>query len=83
MDSEEVKSHIRHIIGRVAGLDPSRIGDTDEFRKDLGLDSLHLLEIFTDVDLAFKLELPDESYFNVNSVSALASLVLTKSPSTQ
>jgi acyl carrier protein len=59
----------------VAGLDPKRIGDEAMLRDELKLDSLSLLEIGVDVDLAFKLELPDERYKEINSIPAMVSLV--------
>ncbi len=40
-----------------------------------GRDSLSRLEIGVDVDYAFKLKLPDESYRGIDGVSALVDLV--------
>ena len=68
MNSVEIRTRIKQIIGNVAGMDPGRIGDDDHFRDDLSLDSLSLLEIGVDVDMAFQLGLPDESYKAVDSL---------------
>ena len=57
-DAAEIRDRIKQIIANVAGLDPERIGDEARLRDELKLDSLSLLEIGVDVDLAFKLELP-------------------------
>lgn len=78
MDVETVKTRIKEIIGNVTGLDATRIQDHDDFRDDLNLDSLMLIEIGVEVDMAFKLELPDERYQHINSVSAAAELVLER-----
>ena len=78
MDAEIVKAKIKEIISDVAGLDATRIQDHDDFRDDLSLDSLLLIEIGVEVDLAFKLELPDERYQHVRSVSAAVELVLER-----
>lgn len=78
MDAEIVKARIKEIIGNVAGLDATTIQDDDDFRDDLSLDSLALLEIMVDVDLAFQLELPDERYQHVRTVSAAAELVMER-----
>lgn len=78
MDAEIVKARIKEIIGEVAGLDAARIQDHDDFRDDLNLDSLLLIEIGVEVDMAFKLELPDERYQHISSVSAAAELVLER-----
>jgi acyl carrier protein len=72
---EDIRSRIKQIIANVAGLNPSRIGDDSTLRDDLKLDSLSLLEIGVDVDLAFKLELPDEHYKEVDSLPAMVELV--------
>ena len=74
-NAEEIRSRIKQIIANVAGLNPSRIPDEATLRDELKLDSLSLLEIGVDVDLAFKLELPDERYKEVDSLPAMVSLV--------
>lgn len=75
MHSDEIRGKIKQIIGNVAGMDPGRIGDEDHFRNDLNLDSLSLLEIGVDVDLAFQLGLPDEHYKQIDSLPAMVGLV--------
>lgn len=72
---EEIRFKIKEIIGRVSGLDPGRIADEATLREDLNLDSLSLLEISVDVDLAFKLELQDERYKEIDSLPAMVALV--------
>lgn len=78
MEAVEIRGRIKQIIANIAGLDPARIGDEDTFRDDLKLDSLSLLEIGVDVDLAFKLELPDESYKEIDSLPAMVNLIQTR-----
>lgn len=73
--AEEIRNRIKQIIANVAGLNPSRITDDATLRDELKLDSLSLLEIGVDVDLAFKLELPDERYKEIDSLPAMVSLV--------
>lgn len=75
MEAVEIRTQIKQLIGKVAGLDPARIGDDDKLRDDLKLDSLSLLEIGVDVDLAFKLELPDERYKEIDSLPGMVALV--------
>jgi acyl carrier protein len=75
MEAAEIRGRIKQIIANIAGVDPTRIGDDDTFRDDLKLDSLSLLEIGVDVDLAFKLELPDERYKEIDSLPAMVHLV--------
>ncbi|HYN22546.1 MAG TPA: acyl carrier protein [Thermoanaerobaculia bacterium] len=75
MNPEEIRDRIKQIIGNVAGLDPKRINDGDHFRDDLHLDSLSLLEIGVDVDMAFQLGLPDERYKEIDSLPNMVALV--------
>jgi acyl carrier protein len=73
--AEDIRTRIKQIIANVAGLNATRIADDAHLREDLKLDSLSLLEIGVDVDLAFKLELPDERYKEIDSIPAMVSLV--------
>ncbi|HJX27261.1 MAG TPA: phosphopantetheine-binding protein [Thermoanaerobaculia bacterium] len=75
INNVEVLDRIKQIIGNIAGLDPQRIGDEDSLRDDLKLDSLSLLEIGVDVDLAFKLNLPDERYKDIRTLPEMVDLV--------
>lgn len=75
VNNTEVLDKIKQIIGNIAGLDPQRIGDEDSLRDDLKLDSLSLLEIGVDVDLAFKLNLPDERYKDIQTLPEMVDLV--------
>ena len=78
MNASEVRNQIKKIIGSIAGIDPQRIGDEATLRGELGLDSLSLLEIGVDVDLAFQLNLPDESYKEIDSLPAMVELVMRR-----
>ena len=75
IDNAEIMNRIKQIIANVAGLSPGRITDDATLREELKLDSLSLLEIGVDVDLAFKLELPDERYKEIDSIPAMVELV--------
>jgi acyl carrier protein len=74
-NAEEIRTRIKQIIANVAGLNAGRIEDDSKLREDLKLDSLSLLEIGVDVDLAYKLELPDERYKEIDSLPAMVELV--------
>jgi acyl carrier protein len=82
-DATEIRARVKQIIANVAGLDPARIGDEAKLRDELKLDSLSLLEIGVDVDLAFKLELPDEHYKQIDSIPAMVALVQSRLADTQ
>jgi acyl carrier protein len=78
MNVADVSSKIKKIIGGIAGIDPQRIGDEATLRGELNLDSLSLLEIGVDVDLAFHLNLPDESYKDIDSLPGMVELVMRR-----
>jgi acyl carrier protein len=75
MSEQEVRARIKQIISNIAGLDPQKIGDEDTFTEDLSLDSLSMLEIGVDVDMAFQLNLPDERYKEIRSLPQMVALV--------
>ncbi|MDP9122036.1 MAG: phosphopantetheine-binding protein [Acidobacteriota bacterium] len=75
MEISEVRKKIKQVIASVAGIDAQKIADDAMLREDLDLDSLSLLEIGVDVDLAFALELPDEAYRGIDSVPSMVALV--------
>ncbi|HSN88424.1 MAG TPA: acyl carrier protein [Thermoanaerobaculia bacterium] len=75
MEPVAIRTQIKQIISNIAGLDPGKIGDEATFRDELNLDSLSLLEIGVEVDLAFKLQLPDERYKEIDSLPSMVGLV--------
>jgi acyl carrier protein len=78
MDAAEITAKIKNIIGGIAGIDPLRIRDGATLRGDLNLDSLSLLEIAVEVDLGFQLDLPDETYREIDSLPAMRDLVMQR-----
>ena len=78
MEPVAIRTQIKQIISNIAGLDPAKIGDDATFRDELNLDSLSLLEIGVEVDLAFRLQLPDERYKEIDSLPAMVGLVQTR-----
>jgi acyl carrier protein len=78
MNVADVRSRIKKVIGSIAGIDPQRISDEATLRGELNLDSLSLLEIGVDVDLAFHLNLPDESYKEIDSLPEMVELVMRR-----
>jgi acyl carrier protein len=75
MSDQEVSAKIKQIISNIAGLDAQKIADAASLRDDLKLDSLSLLEIGVDVDLAFQLNLPDEKYKEIATLPQMVALV--------
>lgn len=75
MTDEEIKGHIKRIIGEVARLDPDTISDTASFTEDLKLDSLSQLEIIVTADEEFGLRLPNEDLKGLSNVQETMELI--------
>ena len=77
MDTTEIRNKLKQIIAGVAGLDAGKIGDHATW-EELNLDSLSLLEIGVDVDMALKLGLPDERYREVKGLDEMVALAAAR-----
>lgn len=75
MKVENIRAKVKEVISSVANIPVEKIGDSDSYQKDLGLDSLSLLEIGVDIDYEFQLGLPEEEWQDIDSVAAAVQLV--------
>jgi acyl carrier protein len=77
MSNASTSDTIREIIARVASLEPATITDTMSLRRDLGVDSLTMLEIGVSIDYEFRLGLSDldERLRGLDSVADAVALV--------
>jgi acyl carrier protein len=75
LDAAEIRTRVKQIIANVTNVDPDSIGDDQSFTRDLGFDSLSLLEIGVDVDYEFQLGLPEEAMRELDSLKATVALV--------
>lgn len=78
MTEIEILAKIKQIIAKTAGLKPERMGDQASLRDELGLDSLSLMEIAFDIDVAFGLGLSDERYKDVQTLTDMVALVVDR-----
>lgn len=53
------------------GIEASAITDDAHFIKDLGFDSLDLVDLMMQLEQEFSIAIPDEDYANITSLSAL------------
>jgi acyl carrier protein len=60
MDELEIRNKIKDAIAKISDIKPEDIADTASFTDDLGLDSLVLLEISVEIEIAFGLEVHEE-----------------------
>ena len=76
MDPATITAEVKEIIGKITGIAPDTIADSAAFVDDLGLDSLAILEIATDVEVMFKIRASDEELENIRSVQDSVSFIL-------
>ena len=75
MDRQDVEERIRRVVTNTTSIPGDRIGATTSFRKELGLDSLTLIEVGVDVSHEFKIRAAEEKWDGLDSVSAVADFV--------
>ena len=71
----EIASRIRTALAEHLKRDPSRIRPQDDLRKDLGLDSLAMIELLFKIEEAFDLEIPNDDLSQIATVGDVAAYV--------
>jgi acyl carrier protein len=74
----EISFKIKEIIAHLIGVDENEIIASASFENDLGVDSLDVLEILTEVEKQFKINIPDEDAEKLLTVGALTKYVKAK-----
>ena len=59
----------KQMLARLCGLDLEEINDDDELVKDLGIDSLKIIEIATELEKKYKIVVKDEQIEKIKTVS--------------
>jgi len=73
MDSIDSKLWV--MMAEKLGLDESSIHADSSFADDLGVDSLDVMELFTEVEKEFSINIPDEDAEKLTTVKALVNYV--------
>lgn len=66
----KIKAKLYHIVQSM-GVPPILLHDNAHFTRDLGLDSLEVAEVLTQVEIGFHLTIPASDYTSVLSITAL------------
>jgi len=69
--TSDVAFGVKEIIADKLGLDQSVIMENARFSDDLGVDSLDLVELFTDLEKEFHINIPDEDAEKLTSAGAV------------
>lgn len=78
MEPTEILSKVKGVVAGVTGLEPHDIGDNDAFIEDLDLDSLTMMEIWVQIDMAFKeqeVKIPNDELPELKTVSEAAARI--------
>lgn len=78
MNRDEIRAEVKRLIGKVTSLDPDEIPDTANFRDDLELDSLAMIEIAVEVGFAYKLRLTEEEMAELKGLEDAVEMVAAK-----
>ncbi|NMB76614.1 MAG: acyl carrier protein [Myxococcales bacterium] len=68
VSAEQIRTDLLEILSQLAGVEASRIQDTDRLREDLGLDSLQSMELLSRVSDRYELDLEVEDVMDVQTV---------------
>jgi acyl carrier protein len=75
MDPVAIRDNIRQSISRITGISPEEIADGSDFVADLGLDSLSLLEMAVDIELAYHVKLDDAVLSQLTNIEKTARVI--------
>ena len=67
--AENLEQEIKEMLSRLTGLDVSEIGDTDDLINDLGIDSLKVIEIATQLERTYKVTVKDSELAKLRKVN--------------
>ncbi len=74
----DIADRVKKLISGFAGVDPAKTGDATTLKDDLGLDSLHLIELAMDLEAEFGIEIEGVEAEAVNTVGDAVLLVERK-----
>jgi acyl carrier protein len=76
MDSQS--EQIRQIIHEKSGIEMAELTDSADFKDDLEIDSLDLIELRMEIEKRFSISMPEEVAEKLNTVGALIEFVKQK-----
>ena len=72
MNAEEIRIAIRKLILEIAEdveIEESRVTDDAHFIKDMGLDSMALLEVLATMEKKFQVTIPESEFPNITTIN--------------
>lgn len=78
MNQEEIFKKIQKLLGAQFDVSEDKITMQTDIAKDLGADSLDVIDILMSVEDEFKIEVPDEDAENVKTVEQMVEYIKNK-----
>jgi len=67
--AENLTQEVKEMLAKLTGLDATDIGDNDDLINDLGIDSLKVIEIATQVERTYKVTVKDSDLMKLRKVN--------------
>jgi acyl carrier protein len=78
MDSAAIVAKVKQTINAITGIGVEEIADLANYKDDLGLDSLAILEIAIDLEKEFGLALENEELAKIQTVRDSVDLIIQR-----
>lgn len=75
MTVSDAQRGLADILEELFGRLPERTAPTAHLRHDLGLDSLHLIELFMEIEVRFGIEISDAAIESVQTAAGLSCVI--------
>lgn len=72
---ENLEKEVKEMLSRMTGFDPEEIGLDMEFVKDLGIDSLKVIEIATAIEKTYNVTVKDRQLMHLKTVREAVKLL--------
>jgi len=66
--ADEIKESVRAFMAKITERDPDEILDSNDFEKDLDIDSLMAMEIMVSVNKKYRIEILDEEFGTIRNL---------------
>mgnify|MGYP001283826645 CR=1 FL=1 len=68
---DNLEEQVKAIISKISGLKPNEISLDAHFVKDLGVDSIQILEIAVGLEKTFGIRVPEERFPSMTTINAV------------
>jgi acyl carrier protein len=77
IDAEKLESELRSLIAEIVEIEPEKITPEANFVEDLGMDSMMALEILSDIEKKYKIQIPEENLHKLKNLREAVKLTKT------